>query len=236
MTDSTRPSRVVVRGGRVDVPIIDAAVTEVRPARLAKQLRRAAFDPTYSDPVLEKIVASAADRARTEAQAAGYAAGWAQGRQAAAAEAASVVAATAQRDEQQRAADSRRVAAILAQLAEAARAVRPGQVIELAEVATALADAAIELAAAVLDRELRASDDAVRLGVQTALARIADPEAAVVHLNPQDATLITDLPDGVRLVPDPAVPLGEVVVLTPAQRLRLDLPAALAAAREVLSR
>jgi hypothetical protein len=38
----------------------------------------------------------------------------------------------------------------------------------------------------------------------------------------------------VRVISDPRVPVGSVVVLTPAQRLRHDLPAALDAAEAVL--
>lgn len=219
----------------VGTPVIVGAGARVRPARLDVPLRRSALGPAYADPVLENLVAGAAERAREDARAQGYAAGWSQGRQAAAAEAAEQARTGQLREQQQRDAETARMTGLLARLADAARGMRSAQTIELTDVATALADAAVELAAAVLDRELTTVDDALRRQVLAALTRIADPDAAVVHLNPADAGRLTELPGGVRVIPDAAVPTGEVVVLTPAQRLRLDIPAALAAARQVLA-
>ncbi|MFI7585870.1 FliH/SctL family protein [Spongisporangium articulatum] len=228
-------SRVVARGARLGTPVVDASTTEVRPANLDHPLRRTAINPTYSDPVLDDIVAESARAARDDARAQGYAAGWAQGRQAAAVEAAQVAAATAAAEQQRRDSETAQFNGLLARLADAARDARTVQVAEWQDVAAALAETAVQLAVALLDRELAATDDAVLEGVLAALARVADPDAAVVHLNPADLRLVTEPPAGVRLVPDAAVNPGDVLVLTPAQRLVRSLPEALAAAREVLA-
>lgn len=217
-------------------PVIDASMAHVtvRPARLDRPLRQGALDPGYSDPHLEQAIREAADQAREAAQAQGYAAGWTQGRQVAAAEAAVQAAAAAaelERERQRAIADMRQ---LLDGLCDAARTMSQRSASEWSEVADVLCEGALQLAQALLARELHSVDDALMLNVRAALQQLADPSQAVVHLHPQDAALIKDVPDGVRIVPDPAVPVGGVVALTPAQRLRLDLPEALANAQEVL--
>ena len=114
-------------------------------------------------------------------------------------------------------------------------AARRAAIPEWEEVADAVADGALRIARAAMARELRSIDEPVADAVRRGLERIADPGDAIVHLHPDDAATVgASLPDGVRIVADPTVPQGGVVVLTPAQRLRLDLPSALAAAERVL--
>jgi len=221
-----RPSRVVD-------PLLDDV--SVRPARLDRPLRATSLDPTYTDPYLEELVRVAADRARHEARAEGYAAGWSQGRQAAAAQAQFESVAVARQVEFERNAASRKAAKFVAALGEAARAARVIVAPEWAEVSDTLAEGALRLAAAALGRELRSIDDAVAQAVKGALRLLAEPGEAVIHLNPADAIQVLDDETlGVRVISDPRVPVGGVLALTPAQRLRHDLPAALDAAEAVL--
>jgi flagellar assembly protein FliH len=210
-------------------------VVTVRPARLDRPLREGgAIDPAYTDPALEEMVRVAAEQARESARAEGYAAGWAQGRQAA------LVRATAENDAVRRRLATEKsklgqdVAELLTALAEATRAARTAQLPDWIEVADVLAAGALQLAAAALGRELSSVDGAVEQAVAGALRHLAEPGDAVVHLNPAEAEMVDGLELGVRVIPDPSVATGSVVVLTPAQRLRHDLPAALAAAEEVL--
>jgi flagellar assembly protein FliH len=218
-------------------PVIDASLAQVsvRPARLDRPLRGAALDPTYSDPHLEELVRVAAERAGEQARAEGYAAGWSEGRLAAGVRAQAESQALAQRAGSERAVVAQRTAELLSALTEASRGARMASVPEWIEVADVLADGALRLAAAALGRELQSIDDGVAQAVRAALAHLAEPGEAAIHLNPADAALVADDATlGVRIIPDPSVVVGSVVAQTPAQRLRHDLPAALTAAEEVL--
>jgi flagellar assembly protein FliH len=209
-------------------------MVEYRPARFDRPLRGTAIDPLYTDPALEEMVRVAAERARQEARAEGYAAGWSQGRQAATAKARNEQQNQAEIGEVERADLRLRVSELLSALAEATRTARVAAAPEWIEVADVLASGALQLAAAALGRELETVDGAVLQAVQGALRHLAEPAEAVVHLNPVEAGLVDPEIVGVRVVADPNVQPGTVTVLTPAQRLRHDLPAALAAAEEVL--
>lgn len=217
------------------LPANTAGAVSVRPARLDRPLRRTTLDSTYTDPHLEELIRVAADRARHEARAEGYAAGWSQGRQAAGEQARTESESIAREVAGERAVAGKKMAQLLSTLADAARTARRSVEPDWAEVADTLAEGAIRLAAAALGRELSSVDDAVAQSVKGALAQLADPGEAVVHLNPADAELVLDEDElAVRVISDPRVPVGSVIVLTPAQRLRHDLPAALAKAEEVL--
>jgi len=220
-----------------DEPVLTPAQIQasVRPAVLNRPLVHTRLESHYADPRLEEMVRRAAEQARLEAQAQGYLAGWAQGRQAAAQENARVRAA-AQTEQQQVHAQIRQEAqGLLAALREADQQVHESRMPEWTEVADVLADGALQLARAALGRELASVDDRVRLAVQAALRQVGEHPQTVVRLSPEDAqTLAQDPPEGIEVVADPELSSGSVVVLTPAQRLRQDLPAALAAAEEVL--
>jgi flagellar assembly protein FliH len=218
-------------------PVIRSSAdsVSVRPARLDRQLRQGSLDAGYSDPRLEEIVQAAAEEAREAARAQGYATGWTQGRRAAAAQA-TLNAQVAQEELRQlKVQAAQEITALLANLAAASATTSQISAQEWSEVADVLGQGAIQLAQALLARELSSVDDTMQLNIRTALQCLADPGQAVIHLHPQDAVLIQDAPDGVRIVPDPAVPVGGVVALTPTQRVRLDLAKALEAAQEVLN-
>jgi flagellar assembly protein FliH len=236
MTITRRPGGLTTSPDTGQGAIIDASMSTVtvRPARLDRPLRQGSLDPGYSDPHLEEIVRAATVQAREAAHAEGYAAGWTQGRQAAATTAVQQVRVVQAEQERQRAAASQQVAELISGLSQATAAQSQASAAQWAEIADVLGDGALQLAQAVLARELRSVDDAMALNIRAALQMLADPAQAVVHLHPQDAALVSEPPDNVRIVADPAVPAGGVVALTATQRLRLDLPAALAAAAEVL--
>jgi len=247
---STDPSRDPSRPGRprrtraeeagltalpVDRPGVAGDDQMVRPARLDRQLRRGSIDPGYADAHLEEVVAKAAEAARETARAEGYATGWAEGRQAAAEQARQLQADLQREAAERMAQDTQRVRRLVAELGEAVLTARRSAIPEWEEVADAIADGALRVARAAMARELRSIDEPVADAVRRGLERIADPGDAIVHLHPDDAALVHEsLPEGLRVVPDPTVPAGGVVVLTPSQRLRLDLPGALAAAERVL--
>jgi flagellar assembly protein FliH len=210
-------------------------MVQVRPARLDRPLRRTALDPAYTDPHLEEMVRVATEQAREEARAQGYAVGWAQGRQAAGRRAEAELAAATRQARTEREDAARRVSDLLTALGQATRAAEAALAPEWGEVADTLAEGALQLAAAALGRELRSIDDTVARSVRSALNRLSDPGDAVVHLNPADAEHLVDAPiEGVRVVADPQVTAGSLIAETPGQRLRHDLPRALAAAEEVL--
>ena len=229
-----RPS---LNAGNQPSRVVDTAAGDVsvRPARLNRPLRSTSLDPTYTDPYLEELVRVAAERASHAARAEGYAAGWSQGRQAAATQAEAEKVLAARQLDVEKAAIQQRAAQLLTSLGEAARAARVTVAPEWTEVSDTLADGAMRLAAAALGRELRSIDDGVAEAVRGALRLLAEPGQAVVHLNPADAALVVDDETiGVRVISDPRVPVGGVLALTPAQRLRHDLPDALNAAEAVL--
>jgi flagellar assembly protein FliH len=218
-------------------PVVDpeSPVVSVRPARLDRQLRKSSIDPTYADEHLEELVRVATERARQQARAEGYATGWSQGRQAAGEKAQVETAQLAEQVEDERAMVGLRMRDLLAELAHAAQAARTTVMPEWTEVADVLAEGALRLATTMLGRELQTVDDALAQSVRMALRLLAEPGEAIVHLNPADAEIAEDDGTlGVRVIADPNVPLGSVLVLTPSQRLLHDLPVALAAAEEVL--
>ncbi len=218
----------------------DPAAGAARAVRFDRPLVRGAAGTSWGDAETDRRVAEAIQRGLAEGRAQGYALGWAQGRHAAAE--------AAQAEEQQRlAADAAHREAQAAQLrlaldalGRAARGVQVCLAPAWEEVADALTDAALQLTRAVLARELDGLDDATLAAVRAAVRTLgAEPGETVVHLPPADLAALTangpvELPDGVRLAADPGLAAGEVVAASPVQQLRLALPAALAAAEEVL--
>jgi flagellar biosynthesis/type III secretory pathway protein FliH len=75
--------------------------------------------------------------------------------------------------------------------------------------------------------------------VRTAMHALGEPDDIVLRLNPRDLAVLTELcedplPPRTRLVPDADVAEGDVLAVTPVQRLHLSMPTAIAAAEEVL--
>ena len=211
------------------------ALAAVRPANLDRPLQRGTIDPQYSDPRLEEMVRATAERAREEAQAQGYLAGWSQGRQAAAEEHVRVQARLQEENQKERARLTVEAQQLLENLRAVTRQVQQSTLPQWNEVSDILTEGALRLAEAALGRELRTMDDSVTSAVRTALRQVAASDETEVHLNPADAEVVAEeAVEGVTIVPDPGVPAGAVTVITPTQRLRHDLPGALSAAEEVL--
>lgn len=151
---------------------------------------------------------------RESARAAGFAAGFTAGARAAARAAETARRRAAyDREVAARRADERTEAA-LAVLAAAARAARERAVPVLAQAESALHEAALALAGAVLALEL--SDE--RTAAAAALARVraaaAMADDVTVRLHPHDLALLADvetLPTGVVLVADPTLGRGEAL-------------------------
>lgn len=187
-------------------------------------------------------VGAPARRDDDERRAAGYAAGWAAGARAAA-EAAEV--AERLRAVAAAAAEARRDAALaqaVVSLRQAAEAVAVRQTVEDAALADAVHAAALELAEAVLGHELRPGPDSARALLGRALALPADAGLHTVRVSPDDLVHLravlaagdVDLPEGVRLLPDPALQPGDVVAEHAVVVLDGRIRAALARARAVL--
>lgn len=178
------------------------------------------------------------DRAR----AAGYAAGWAAGSRAAAETAAAARRAFA---EEHVAAQAHRDAAVADALVVLERAVtascsRTAPVV--AEARRTLYDAALDLAAAVLGRELTPGPASARALLDRVLAESADLGIHTVRVSAADLPHLravlaggpSRLPDGVELVADPLLAPGDAVCEHPAGYLDARIGAALARARAVL--
>jgi flagellar assembly protein FliH len=214
-------------------------VPEVRPARFDRPLsgpRAARSGAAWGDPALDAQIAEAVAEGRRQGLAQGFAVGWAAGRRAAAEREAVDVAARADAAQAERLEERRRAEELLAALDGAARSAAAVTAPEYEELADVLADGALALARAALARELTSVDDDVKRRVRTAVRALAGDGRLVARLNPADLAVVEGarLPADVELVADDTLPPGAVAVRGEVQRLRLDVPAAVAAAEEVL--
>ncbi|MEV8213503.1 FliH/SctL family protein [Leifsonia sp. NPDC077715] len=194
-----------------------------------------AFEP-LTVPVLaeteQERAAMAAARAR------GFAAGFAEGRRAAAEEQARWTAAA----EDARAAESAEAADHVAVLAQALRSaaveLREASVPVLAEAESALVDAAFELASTVVGVALGDRVAAARAAVERVVAAADGGAVPVVRLHPADVEELHGAglaPEDVRLVADPSLARGDAIGELPGGWLDARIREALARAREVLS-
>lgn len=236
-TWSDAPARSsVLRGG---------SATTARAARLDSDLRSTPFapahavDPRLTDPHLQAVVAQAVQVASEQGRAEGYAVGYAQGQAAAAVEAA---AAEGRRETSRRSAETAaqaRLAAVVQVLESATSALAHREAVAVAEVEDVVASLALEVARAVLDRELAVAEDPGREALARALALAPDGTPAVVRLHPQDVGLLQaadlDLSGrALQVVADPAVERGGCVVDTAGRRIDAQLTPALARVAAVL--
>jgi len=247
MSSSPSPGRreatTVLRG---------SAAAGVTLARLDGDLRGAAYadpvlagvgvDPRLVDPRLEPAFAAAVGQAVEEGRVAGYARGVAEGRAAAAAEAAAVAAEEAARLRAREQGHDDQVAVALAAVAAACAGLDARQGPRLAEIESAVLDAAYHVATALAGRELVLSAEPHAEGVARAMRLVAPGEPLVVHLHPADASALGDparhpLTAGrdVRVVADASLRPGDCLVDAGATRVDARLSAALARVREVLA-
>jgi flagellar assembly protein FliH len=227
----SRSSRsAVLRGG-------DAA--GARPARIDADLRTSPFTPLnavdarLTDPHLEQVVAAAKRQAVAEGHTEGHAAGYAAGRAVADAEALVTAQAIAQ---QQAGAEARRqaeVAQALDVLGRAADGFRQREAVSVAEVEDVVVDLALQVARAVLDREIASSTDPGRDALARALVLAPTDCPATARLHPDDAAAlgpVDDLAAARRLVvvPDPSVERGGCVVDAAGRQIDAQVGPALA--------
>jgi flagellar assembly protein FliH len=193
----------------------------------------------WADPRVAERIADIEKSARERAHSLGYAAGWAEGRKAAAERESNERAERERRHREQLQDQSREARELLASLAETVRSTRQAVQPTWEQAADLLVDGAIRLARAALARELTAVDDTVVDAVRVALRALDDPGEVQVQLNPGDLATANQLledqaPTNVRLVPDPEVTPGSVRTASSARRLLYDVPAALDRAEEAM--
>jgi flagellar assembly protein FliH len=190
------------------------------------------------DGATEATLSGLVDRARAAARAQGYAAGWAEGRQ--------VALASAVADEQQRAevrglahaqavADQDAATAALQRVVDGYADSAAGVLDDLAGSTVALA---LQLAEAILGREVATAADPGADALRRALVAVPPAVAVTVRLHPDDrAALDPAVLDGrpVTFVDDPALERGDAVVETDTGVVDATLRGALARVLEVLS-
>lgn len=239
---SPDPTRAVVLRG--------TAASGAATAHLSTELRSSRFQPNgaidarLADPSLRRAFEQIAEETRTAARAEGYAIGWAAGHLAGA-EVANAAALAAER-ERLAAADAAQdtLSDALRALADAASRLEQRAVVPAEQLRDAVLHGALELAEALLGRELELSAapglDALRRALD--LAPTGVPVTA--RLNPADLPATRDalaaLADGalareVHLIADASVERAGCVVECDAVRVDAQLSTALARVREVLS-
>ena len=236
-TWSEAPTRSrVLRGG-----VAGAA----RSARLDSDLRTTPFaaahvvDARLTDPHLQDVVAEAVRSAAAQARAEGHAAGYAEGAALAAAEAAELARERAIDAQAAAAAQEAQLGAALEVLAEVTRALQAREAVAVAEVEDAVADLALHLSGAVLQRELEVAQDPGREALARALRLAPDGAPVVARLNPIDLDLLHDVDvvsggHALQLVADPAVERGGCVVETAGRRIDAQITPALDRVAQVL--
>jgi flagellar assembly protein FliH len=219
-----RPGKPVLRGGD--------AQQAARPAAFGVDLRKGV--PPDS---------AAVARVKEEARTAGYAEGWAQGQReaaVAAAAAADQAAAAEQAYAAERAAALQQAVGALARAAAGLDA-RTAATVE--EIQDLVAGYAVELAEAILARELTAESTRGAEAVRRAMSQAPASGAATVSLHPDDYRLLAEAaPDGeflvdgraVRLRSDAALRPGDAVAEIGAMTVDATIAAAVARAREAL--
>jgi flagellar assembly protein FliH len=181
-------------------------------------------------------MAAEAEDVRAAAKASGYAAGWAEGRRTAAAEAQAEKRRLDTEDARLRQATRARAdAAISAAVEDWTRRTTP----VLDDLADLVVDAALDLAEAIIGRELSASarPETARLALRRALAPLAPGTPVVVRMNPLDLAAIDTKTahEGhlVELVADPALATGDAVAEQDGATVDARVSSALARARAV---
>ncbi|MDX6301868.1 MAG: flagellar assembly protein FliH [Nocardioidaceae bacterium] len=232
---STSSDGVVLRGLPVDAVTTADTGTDLRGGAWT----RFGTDAVRGDRVTESTLRGLAEQSWEAARAQGYAVGWAEGRRGSLARSAEL-----QREQsrvfdeqgrralaaQQSAADALAVAA--EQFAVVARTVQE----ELRDQAV---DLALQIAAAVLGREVIAAADPGADALRRAVTAVAVDVPLAVRLHPDDlAALDRSVVAGrsVTWTADPSLSRGDAVVETPSGTVDAGIAGALARVREVLGR
>jgi len=149
----------------------------------------------------------------------GYRAGLAEGRAAMAAETSTALA---------------RLGAMIRSVDEAAADLRRRQALELTGLEDALARTAVDLASAIIGRELEVAGSPGADALARALALVPAGASTIARLNPADAALINEAPPGVTIIADPAVESGGCILEVGDSRIDAQLGPALDRVRSAL--
>jgi flagellar assembly protein FliH len=178
------------------------------------------------------------DRLRSEAQSAGFAAGWAEGRQAA--EAAAREAREAFAAEAAALADATEEGArlVLGAVADAVSRFEQRAIPAVEDMQDQLVEAAFALAEAIVGRELATAAEPGRDAIARALALAPPGRGVLVRMNPADAASMpgTTAVEGrdVVVVADPALAPGDAIVECETSTIESRLGAAMERARQAL--
>jgi flagellar assembly protein FliH len=205
----------------------DAAADTVRSVR---------FDAGFAQhTALPEEVAA---KLRADAQAAGYAAGWAEGRQAAELAAREAREAFAAEAAEITAAQEHSALRVLSAVADAVDRFEQRATPAVDNLEEQLVEAAFTLAEAIIGRELATATEPGRDAIARALALAPPGRGAVARLSPADAATLpgTTTVDGreVVVVADPALAPGDAVVECDASIIESRLDAAVERARQAL--
>jgi flagellar assembly protein FliH len=184
-----------------------------------------AFSPLEAElpgPAVEvdpAVAAAEQQRGYDDGFRAGMAEGLAAGRAALAAESAAHLA---------------RLEAVVRSLDEAAADLRRRQALELAGLEDTLARTAVDLASAIIGRELAVAESPGADALARAMALVPAGATTLARLNPADAALVTEPPSGVTILPDPAVEPGGCILEVGDSRIDAQLGSALDRVRSAL--
>jgi flagellar assembly protein FliH len=196
------------------------------------------------DRVTEATLRGLAEQSRAAARAQGFASGWAEGRREATAQTAGT------RDDLERAFEEQSQQALVSQqfavqtlLAAAARFEEVTRACEV-ELADRAVELGLQIAEAVLDRELAAVDDPAAEALRRALVAVPADVAVTVRLHPADLATLDEAGAAgealrgrsVGYVADGTLSRGDAVVETETGVVDAGLSSALVRVREVLGR
>jgi flagellar assembly protein FliH len=185
---------------------------------------------TYPQLELEKLPGSAAAQAR------GYAAGYSEGLRRATLENLEAEAVREQRARESIAATHARTAKALASLNIAVDELNRRAAPSVAEADSVLIEAALELAEAIIGREVAEGHNPAADALRRALADVPAEQRVTVRLNPEDAATVSgSVPDTVRIVADSAIASGDAMTELPHGWFDARIGAALDRARILLT-
>jgi flagellar assembly protein FliH len=193
----------------------------------------------FTAAVFPRIAGRSAEleREAESARVRGYAAGHAEGMRAAAEAAALVQEEIARTRETERIAAERRVAHALVAIEAAAVSLADRERELTATAQGTLERLAIELAEAVVGRELASGEASARAALHRALSRVDPPDVRELRVNPADLDTLRTLgahPDDIALVPDPALSPGEALAVMSEGSIDARIGAAFDRARAAL--
>jgi flagellar assembly protein FliH len=189
---------------------------------------------------LGDVYADELARLREQAHAEGFAAGHADGLVAADAVVAEAERAATERIAEVQARWERRLASATAAMTTAAQRLDESAVPIADEIRETIVGTVLTLLEDLLGRELALADSPVLDAVRRALTLCPADAPAVVRVHPDDLgeipeDALADLPDSVRIVPDPSVERAGAVAETGPRRIDAQLMAALERVQKVLA-